>query len=231
MDIKELMVDGTTKKVYATGQNDQVIVAFKDASAGKGKKKGAAADKAEINNAVSAYIFEYLESYNVPTHFIKKLDDFSFLAKKVDMVPLTISVYNIASKSLVDRFGIKEGKVLEFPVVEMYFKDKKKQLLMINEYHAYALGLCERKDMTNILRIATKVNAVLKSFFDRRKLKLIRFDLEFGRSHGQIVLADEVSLDTMDVWLVNPDGTFETLPDGDDKSIEVLADLRNRILG
>lgn len=231
MDIKELIVDGTTKKVYATGQNDQVIVAFKDASAGKGKKKGAAADKAGINNAVSAYIFEYLESYNVPTHFIRKLDDLSFLAKKVDMVPLTISVYNIASKSLVDRFGMEEGKVLEYPVVEIYFKDKKKQLLMINEYHAYALGLCERKEMTNILRIATKVNAVLKSFFDRRKLKLISFDLEFGRSHGQIVLADEVSLDTMDVWLVNPDGSFETLPDSGDKSVEVYTDLRNRILG
>jgi len=133
VDIKELLVDGSTKKVYATAQNDQVIVAFSDASAGKGKKKSATADKAEINNAVSAYVFEYLESYNVPTHFIRKLDDFSFLAKKVDMVPLSISVYNIAAKTLVDRFGMEEGKVLEYPVVEMYFKDKKKQLLMKTE--------------------------------------------------------------------------------------------------
>jgi phosphoribosylaminoimidazole-succinocarboxamide synthase len=126
---------------------------------------------------------------------------------------------------------MEEGKVLEYPVVEMYFKDKKKQLLMINEYHAYALGLCERKEMTNILRIATKVNAVLKSFFDRRKMKLIGFRLEFGRSHSQIVVADEVSLDTMDLWLVNPDGSFEKLPDSRDMSIEAYADLRNRILG
>lgn len=231
MDIKELLVDGSTKKVYATAQNDQVIVAFNDVSTGKGKKKSATANKAEINNAVSAYVFEYLESYNVPTHFIRKLDDFSFLAKKADMVPLIISVYNIAAKTLVDRFGMEEGKVLEYPVVEMYFKDKKKQLLMINEYHAYALGLCERKEMTNILRIATKVNAVLKSFFDRRKLKLIGFRLEFGRSHGQIVVADEVSLDTLDLWLVNPDGSFEKLPASGDMSVEVYGDLKNRILG
>jgi len=113
----------------------------------------------------------------------------------------------------------------------MYFKDKKKQLLMINEYHAYALGLCERKEMTNILRIATKVNAVLKSFFDRRKMKLISFRLEFGRSHGQIVVADEVSLDTLDLWSVNPDGSFEKLPDSSDMNVEALTDLKSRILG
>ena len=184
-----------------------------------------------MNNAVSAFIFEYLESYNVPTHFMKKLDDTSFAAKKADMIPIIISVYNMASKTLVDRFGIEEGKILEYPVVEMYYKDAKKQLPMINEYHAYALGLCERKEMTNILRIATKVNAVLKSFFDRRKLKLVSFQLEFGRTHNQVVLADEVSLETMDIWSVNPDGSLQKFPEGDKKDVNVYTELKNSILG
>lgn len=230
MDIKELLVDGSAKKVYATAQNDQVIVAFSDALAGKGKKKDSGAEKAVANNAVSAFIFEYLESYNVPTHFVKKLDDTSFMAKKADMIPIIISVYNMASEKLASRFGIAEGKILEYPIVEMYYKDAKKQLPMINEYHAYALGLCERKEMSNILRIATKVNAVLKSFFDRRKLKLVNFQLEFGRSHGQVILADEVSLDTMDLWSVEPDGSFSKFPEGGKKDAAVYGELKNRIV-
>jgi phosphoribosylaminoimidazole-succinocarboxamide synthase len=231
VDIKELLIDGTTKKIYATNQNDQVVVAFNDASAGKAKKKDATAEKAEINNSVSAFLFDYLESYNVPTHFIRKLDDFSFLAKKAEMIPITISVYNIGSKRLAERFGIEEGKVLEFPIVELYYKDEKKKLPMINEYHAYAMGLCERKEMSSIQRIATKVNAVLKSFCDRRKLKLINFHLEFGRSHNQVVLADDVSLNSMNLWLVKEDGDFEKLPEGDEKGLEAYHELKNRILG
>jgi phosphoribosylaminoimidazole-succinocarboxamide synthase len=231
VDIKELLVDGSTKKIYATAQNDQVIVAFNDAAVGKAKKKDATAEKAEINSSVSAHLFEYLESYNVPTHFIRKLDNYSFLAKKVEMIPIIISVYNISSKRLAERFGIEEGKVLEFPIVELYYKDENKNLPMINEYHAYAMGLCDRKDMSSILRIATKVNAVLKSFCDRRKLKLINFHLEFGRSHNQILLADEVSLNSMNLWLVNEDGEFEKLPEGNEKGIETYHDLKSRILG
>lgn len=230
MDIKELLIDGSTKKIYATAQSEQVIVAFNDAG-GKEKKKDASAEKAEINNAVSVYIFEYLESYNVPTHFLRKLDAKSFLARRMEMIPLIISVYNLSSQTLTRRFGIEEGKILEFPIVEMYFKDPKRTLPMINEYHAYALGLCERKEMTSILRIATKVNAVLKSFFDRRKIKLINFDLEFGRTHNQILLGDEVSLNTMTLWPLKPDGDYHKLPERAEKKIDDYRELKDLIAG
>ncbi|MCB0258469.1 MAG: phosphoribosylaminoimidazolesuccinocarboxamide synthase [Calditrichaeota bacterium] len=229
MEIKELLVDGSTKKIYATNQSDQIIVAFIDADS-KGKKKDTA-EIAEINNAVSAFLFDYLESYNVPTHFSKKLDSKSFLARKMEMVPMVVSVYNIASGDLAERLGIESGRVLEYPIVEMYYKDDKRKLPMINEYHAYALGLCERKDMTSIQRIATKVNAVLKSFFDRRNLKLINFSLEFGRAHHQILLGDEMSLDSMNIWLVKEDGSFEQVPEGNQKRKEDYQKLKARILG
>lgn len=215
MEMKELLGEGSTKKVYATNQNDQVILAYNDGS----KKKGAAIDT-ESNNAVSGYLFEYLESYNVPTHFVRRIDGKSFLAKKMDMIPIVVSVHNFAAGDLVTRFGLEDGKRLEYPVVEMYYKTAKGESPMISEYHAYALGLCDRKEMTSILRIATKVNAVLKSFFDRRKLKLFSFQLEFGRQQNQILLADEVSFSTMDLRLVKDDG--EIAAPGDDKKTTKL---------
>jgi hypothetical protein len=42
VDIKELLIDGTTKKIYATNQNDQVVVAFNDSEEKRchGRKSG-----------------------------------------------------------------------------------------------------------------------------------------------------------------------------------------------
>jgi phosphoribosylaminoimidazole-succinocarboxamide synthase len=230
VETKELLLDGATKKVYATNQADQVIVVYQGITGGKGKKKGSE-DHAELNNSVSAYLFEYLESYNVPTHFIRKLDEKSFLAKRTELIPIIIAMYNVASASLADRLGIEEGKVLEYPIVEMYLNDEKKQRPMINEYHAYALGLCERREMASIIRIATKVNAVLKSFFDRKRLKLVSFRLQFGRLHHQILLVDEVSLDTVNLWFVNEDGSFEKTGEDEQKSKEDYQKLKANLLG
>jgi len=230
VDIKELLIDDATKKVYATNQSDQVIVAFNDVPAGRSKKKDLP-DVAATNNGVSSYLFEYLESYNVPTYFVRKLDDKSFLAKKSEYIPIIVSIYNVASKSLAERFDIEEGKLLEFPIVEMYFKDEKQSNPMINEYHAYALGICERKEMTSVVRIATKVNAVLKSFFDRKKIKLINFQLQFSRLNNQILLADELSLDTINLWKIEENGSFKKYPEGNAKDSKAYRELRAIILG
>ena len=48
-----------------------------------------------------------------------------------------------------------------------------------------------------------KVNEVLKAYFLKADLKLIDFKIEFGRYHGTIILADEVSPDTCRLWDVN----------------------------
>ncbi|MEL6821187.1 MAG: phosphoribosylaminoimidazolesuccinocarboxamide synthase [Calditrichota bacterium] len=230
MEIKDIIAQGAVKKVYATNNAEQAVVEFSDTVLANGKKKSSISGKAEVNNAVSAYMFEYLESYNVPTHFSKILDNKSFVANRLDMIPIVIAVYNLASAELAERFGIEEGKMLEFPIVEMYFKDEKNERPMINEYHAYALGLCDRKDMTSIMRIATKVNAVLKSFFGRRKLQLVSFELEFGSQNGQVMLADEVSLDTMRLWPLKENGSFDRI-DESKKTIKVMEELKSRIVG
>ncbi len=230
MEMKELIVEGSIKKVYATNQNDQVLVTFNDVISSKGSKKKIDAFP-EVNNSLTSHFFEYLESYNVPTHFVRKNDAKSFVAKKVEIIPMKLVVYNLASTALAERFGMEVGEALEFPIVEMYFKDAERNYPMINEYHAYALGLCERKEMTSIMRIATKVNAVLKSFFDRKKLKLVNFQLEFGRFNNQILLADEVSLNTMNIWLIDEKGGYQQVNKDDKKYAQAVDEIASRVLG
>ena len=43
----------------------------------------------------------------------------------------------------------------------------------------------------------------MKEYFLNAGMKLIDFKIEFGRYHGQIILADEVSPDTCRLWDVN----------------------------
>lgn len=44
---------------------------------------------------------------------------------------------------------------------------------------------------------------MLKEYFLQAGIKLIDFKIEFGRYHGQIILADEISPDTCRLWDVN----------------------------
>ncbi len=210
MEVKDLLVDNGTEKIFATDQEDQVIVEFQNYFPWSGSGKRERMDgKAESNNSISCALFEYLESYNVPTYLSRKVDDKSFLAKRVDMIPIVVSIWNVATGELSRRFALEEGRVLEYPIVELYYKNEKLKVPMINEYHAYALNLCDRKEMGNILRIATKINAILKSFFDRKNFKLANLQLEFGRSHHQIVLGDKLNIDNMSLWELGEDGQYK----------------------
>ncbi len=211
MEIKELLVEGSTKKVYATDSADQVIIEFQDTlPPWLSKKKEKVPGKGAINNSISSYLFEYLNSYNVPTHFVRKLDERSFAARRLEMLPMSVHIWNIAGGDLAARFRLEPLQPLEYPIIEIYFKNPDLGNPMINEYHAYALGLCDRNEMTQITRIATKVNAVLKSYFQRHQLRLGDFRLEFGRTQNQILLADEISADTLTLFAVDEKGHITT---------------------
>jgi len=208
--IKETFLEGKTKKLYTTDDPEQLIMEFLDvlpqSVSTKGEKvKG----KGAINAEITAYLFQYLTSYNVPTHFVRKLDEKSILVRKASMFNLKMVIWNYASGTLSKRLGLKDGTQLETPVLELYLKNAKLKYPLINDYHAYALGLCERNDMNLMIRIGTKVNAVLKSFFLRKQMTLAHFTMEFGKVGNQVVLADEISPDTFTLWENKPDGTLD----------------------
>lgn len=231
MEIKELLVDNGTEKIYATDQEGQVVVEFQNHFLSTGSSKKERMDgKAEANNTISCALFDYLASYNVPTYLIKKIDGKSFSAKHVEMIPVSVSIWNIASSDLSKRFALDDGEVLEYPIVEMYYKNEKLKIPMINEYHAYALGLCDRKEMGNILRIATKVNAILKSLFDRKNFKLVNFQIEFGRYHNQIILADKLNLDNITLWELNEKGGYEKFDMKGSNRKKNFKELQDRIV-
>ncbi len=196
------LYEGKAKKVFATEQDDLVIVSYKDdATALDGLKKGTIAGKGAINNRMSNYLMQLLEKQGVKTHFVEELNDRETVVKKVSIVPLEVIVRNISAGSFAKRYGVAEGIVFDEPTIEFSYKNDELHDPLINSYHALALKLATKEEIATIKEMAFKVNEVLKEYFLTLGVKLVDFKLEFGRlADGTIVLADEISPDTCRFW-------------------------------
>jgi phosphoribosylaminoimidazole-succinocarboxamide synthase len=199
LEKQKLIYEGKAKKLYTIDKPDVLVQEFKDdipSQLGHGKKKLKFKGKGDLTCKVSAFIFEYLESYHVPTHFIKVNKSTQMYVKKLEMIPIEVVTHNIASGNLCKRYNIKEGLEFEYPIIEYYLKNDELGDPMINEHHAFAFKYATPEEMRTISRITSKVNAILKSFFIRRNLKLVDFKIEFGRYGDRLLLGDEISQDT-----------------------------------
>jgi len=199
---KEQLYEGKAKKIFATSDPDLVIMEYKDsATAFNGAKKGTIEDKGIMNNEISAKLYDLLNSWNVPTHFIKKLSDREVLCKKVKIIPLEVIVRNVAAGSFSKRLGVPEGTELKTTVFEISYKCDELDDPLINDYHAVAIGAATWDELHRVYEITAQVNTILTHFFLRCGVRLIDFKLEFGKDKdGVIFLADEISPDTCRFW-------------------------------
>jgi phosphoribosylaminoimidazole-succinocarboxamide synthase len=198
------------KKIYEGDSEDQLILTFNDNLVDpEGNLKGKVKGKAAINNDISRQIFEYLESYNVMTHFISKLSDKEMQVKNSELLPLKIIISNAVGKSMAKRFGIEAGSMLPAPIVEYHYKNEKLKNPIVNESHMNALKLIGQEEVHFIGRTVTKVNAVLKSFFERRNMILAELRLTLGRYRGYLVVGDEISPDTCKFWNIDSENNID----------------------
>ena len=201
MEKKEQLYEGKAKKVFATDNPDYCIVSYKDdATAFNGEKKGTIVGKGAVNNRMSNFMFKLLEEKGIKTDFVEELNDRETVLKKVEIVPLEVIVRNKAAGSLSKRLGLPEGTVMKVPVLEFCYKDDDLGDPMVNEYHILAADLATKEEIEKISEMALKINSVMIDFFKECNVDLIDFKIEFGRFHGDIILADEISPDTCRFW-------------------------------
>ncbi len=197
----EKLYEGKAKQVFATDNPDYVIVDYKDdATAFNGLKKGTITGKGVVNNRVSNHMFRMLEQAGIPTHLVEELSDRETVVKRVEIVPVEVIVRNIAAGSISKRLGLPEGQRLGTTVLEYSYKNDDLGDPMINDYHIAALGLATREEMEKIAGYALKINQIMGDYLAQFGIELIDFKLEFGRFHGEIILADEISPDTCRFW-------------------------------
>ena len=202
MEKRELLYEGKAKKVYATDDENVLLVDYKDdATAFNGLKKGTIEGKGSINNRVTNFMMKLLEEKGVKTHLVEEISDRETLVKRVSIVPLEVIIRNISAGSFAKRYGTEEGIVFDEPTIEFSYKNDDLGDPLINSYHAIALKLATKEEIEKIKAMAFKVNEVMKEFFSGIGVDLVDFKLEFGRlKDGEIVLADEISPDTCRFW-------------------------------
>lgn len=201
MDRRDLIFEGSSKRLFATERDTHLLLEFKDDFLDdNGSRKTRIPGKGEVNAGISSFLFQYLENYHVPTHFVERVSDRELLVRKLRMVPIEVVVHNVASAKLAQRFRLDEGQYLDFPIVEYYLKVPRLVRPQINETHALALGYAKAEEMRTMGRLASKANAILKSLFDRRGLLLVEFTLEFGDAGDHICIGDEITPDNCRIW-------------------------------
>lgn len=201
MEKREMLYEGKAKKVYTTEDPDELIVSYKDdATAFNGLKKGTIVGKGAINNRMTNFIFKKLEEKGVPTHLVEELNDRETAVKKVEIIPLEVIIRNYSAGSFAKKMGMEEGIKFACPTLEFSYKNDDLGDPFINDYYALALELATREEIDDITEYAFKVNEVLQEYFDGLNIDLIDFKIEFGRYHGKVILADEISPDTCRLW-------------------------------
>ncbi len=197
----KMIYEGKAKKLFTTEEKDVLIQEFKDdATAFNAQKKGTIIGKGVVNNKISAIIFKYLQKHDIPTHFIKQLDERDMLIKTLEIIPIEVTIRNIVAGGMAKMLGLEEGIVLDEPVLEYHYKSDALDDPLINEYHVKALKLVTLKDLDEVKKLSFKINDLLKEFFSKRRLDLVDFKLEFGKYKGKILLGDEISPDTCRLW-------------------------------
>lgn len=201
MEKKQELFTGKAKSIYATDNDDYVIMSFRDdTSAFDGEKIEQLSRKGEVNNKFNAFIMEYLSKAGISTHFEKLLNANESVVKSMQMMPVECVVRNVASGSLCRRLGVEDGLELSPPIFEFFLKNDELHDPMINEYHIETFGWASAESVRKMKELTFKVNAELTRLFSDAGMILVDYKLEFGLFKGEVVLGDEFSPDGCRLW-------------------------------
>jgi phosphoribosylaminoimidazole-succinocarboxamide synthase len=175
---------------------------FVDLSNNKIKSKNLGEKFASINS----FFLDYLKEYHIPSSFCK-LDNKNHLKfLKHNKYPFSIRILNITDKRTSRIFHKKEYENLLLPVFELHYGNGKDTL--ISESHLITFDLCSIEDIKVINRICSKINAVLKSFFERRSSLLAEVTCHFGKLEDKIYLVDDFTPASLKVVPLNKNNNY-----------------------
>ncbi|MGE5350740.1 MAG: phosphoribosylaminoimidazolesuccinocarboxamide synthase, partial [Acidobacteriota bacterium] len=158
-------------------------------------------DLGEKHLIINSFFLDYLNAYNVPTGY-KKVEDNSLVLQKHSTYPFSITISNIIDKRTSKIFDKPDGTFLVLPVFEYRYGSSKDNL--ITESHLISLDILPIEELKVIKRICTKVNAVLKSYFERRNSFLAEVSCYFGKDEDKIFIVDDFTPVSLKVLPLDP---------------------------
>lgn len=198
----ELLYEGTSKQIFKTDSDSHVVVRFKDDTAAfYNIKRATIENKGRLTCDISSTVLEYLNSHNINTHFVERVDDNGQLCRVVKHVPVEVIVRNVVAGSMAKRLGMDEGIVPENTIFDLVLRRSDLGDPLINDHHAVALGLLSYDELAQMYEMSANINRFLVELYDKAGITVVDFKIEFGRAaDGSLVLADELSPDTCRLW-------------------------------
>ena len=204
--IGRLIIEGKTKSVFEN-LNDpkKVIISFRtDITADDGEKHEQMAEKDVIDCETNNNIFKLLIKRGIPTHYLHRLSDTTFLAEKLDYkFPVEVVTRRVAFGSILPRTGLKAGFHFKKLYTEFFYKD--------DFLHDPRLDdkFIEVKDTKGYFKTMKTLNEnvfiILENAFREQGYQLIDFKLEYGIVGNWIIVIDEITAGSMRLWPVKVD--------------------------
>ena len=203
MEKRELLFEGNEKRVFATDDPTLVIFGYKDVMlAFNGIKRAVLRGKGELSNAISALLLDRLNQEGVNTHFVRRIGAREQLCRKIEIIPLELSVRNRLAGPMAERLGVADGTTVPCTVFDLRYNNDELGDPFLSDTHALALGLVSKADLKQMYTIAERSNKILRSLFHQAGIELVDMKIEFGRAAdtGEIIISDELSPDTCRLW-------------------------------
>lgn len=163
------------------------------------KSENLGADFAKINIS----ILDYLKKYHIPVASVKLVDENTIKYLKYTKINFSIRILNYIDKRTAKIFNKKENEILDLPVFEYYYGSGRNNL--VSESHLISFNLINFDNLKIINRICSKVNAVLKSYFERRGEFLGEVMCSFGEHGNKIYLVNDFTPVSLKILNLNKD--------------------------
>lgn len=211
MKTKEMFAEGKTKIILGSDEPGQVLVQSKDSiTAGDGAKRDEIANKGIHANLTTSRVFSFLNRCGLQTHFIKMIDDRTFLAKQCDMIPLEVVARRLAFGSYLKRYpGTPEKWRFTPPLVELFLKDDARHDPFMEPFAVLHEKITSRSGKSLTLEHLEKMQKQCRLIFEIlekawacQDVTLVDLKVEFGfDSNGDLLLSDVIDNDSWRIWL------------------------------
>ena len=214
-----LIHEELAKKDLPMDDQNYTLLKYPDYLVADNSKKIKVKDLGSKFASINAFFLDYLKEYHIPISFLKTQNNAGLKFIKHERYPFFIKVLNVIDKRTAKVFNKKEGDPLNLPVFEIHYPNGKDSI--VTESHLITFDICTSEDLKLMNRICSKVNAVLKFFFERRSALLSEVICCFGKSEDKLYLVDDFTPTSLKIIPQSTDGKWV-----DPYNLNTSADIR-----
>ncbi len=218
--------EGKTKVIWDIGEDKVHIESKDDITAGDGAKRDLLEGKAVYSTETTSNCFKLLHGQGIGTHFLGRVDDRTFRARQLQMIPIELVARRIATGSYLKRRpDVIEGAIFPDIIVEFFEKDDANHdpLIIIDLASERILRFAASKPlsegfmseqplgetsvagisgsrMLELVTITRIVFLVLEKAWAKQNVALVDLKIECGLDFGRLLVGDVIDNDSWRIW-------------------------------